>query len=93
MEESKWKGMTLEFREESVSNVIYEDSAAFGRSVSNEAYRKAFQITQTILSINDRYQDKGKKGGTAIRSFSISLLLSEAEARERHLPCCLIWSS
>ncbi len=68
MEESKWKGMTLEFREESVSNVIYEDSAAFGRSVSNEAYRKAFQITQTILSINDRYQDKGKKGGTAIRN-------------------------
>lgn len=68
MGESKWKGMTLEFREESVSNVIYEDSAAFGSSVSNEAYQKAFQITQTILSINDRYQDKGKKGGTVIRN-------------------------
>lgn len=62
------KNTTLELREDSVSNVIYEDFDAFGRSVSNEAYRKAFQITQTILSINDRYQDKGKKGGTAIRN-------------------------
>lgn len=58
----------MEFREESVSNVIYEDSASFGRSVSNEAYHRAFQITQTILSINNRYQEKGKKDGTAIRN-------------------------
>ncbi|MCM1237611.1 MAG: hypothetical protein NC489_46705, partial [Ruminococcus flavefaciens] len=74
MEKRTKEDFKLEFREESVSNVIYEESARFGRSISSEAYLKAFQITQTILNINDRYhindrrQGKTGKHGTAMRN-------------------------
>lgn len=58
----------LEFREDSVSNVIYEESSKFGNSISSPAYFKAFQITQVILSVNNNYQAKKRKSGTTLRN-------------------------
>lgn len=60
----------LEFREESVSNVIYEESSRFRNSVSSQFYQKAFEITRIIVSANCNYQnkEKEKRSGTALRN-------------------------
>lgn len=61
-EESSRSEVTLEIREDSVSNVLYEESADFANSVSSQAYLKAFQITQVILSVNSNYLNRNYSG-------------------------------
>lgn len=69
-EKNKEEETILEFREESVSNVIYEDLTRFKNSVSSQFYQKAFDITRIIVSANSNYQSKEKKkqSGTVLRN-------------------------
>lgn len=74
MVENTQEEVILEFSENSVSNVLYEEPAKFRKSISSSAYLKAFQITQVILSVNSNYKNKREesrkngKRGTILRN-------------------------
>lgn len=60
MTEDKSEKIMLKFKEESVSNVIYEEFADFGASVSSSAYRHAFEITRIIIKTNHQFHNHGR---------------------------------
>lgn len=53
-------------------DIVYEDASTFEQSVHREAYRKAYQITDTIIRQNAKFEEYKNSSGTG-RSYGTEL--------------------
>lgn len=53
-------------------DIVYEDASTFEQSVHREAYRKAYQITDTIMRQNAKFEEYKNSSGTG-RSYGTEL--------------------